>query len=134
VPTLPRRTLRACEIDGVAIPANAAVWLDNYFIHRDPAHWTRPDDFDPERFSEGRAEHKRHRFCWIPFGGGAHTCIGMQFATMQAKLVMFHLLRRYRWRLDGRGETRRQMIPFPKPGDDLPLVFEDVGAAGRRPP
>ena len=134
VPTLPRRTLRACEIDGVAIPANTAVWLDNYFIHRDPAHWTRPDDFDPERFSEGRAEHKRHRFCWIPFGGGAHTCIGMQFATMQAKLVMFHLLRRYRWRLDGRGETRRQMIPFPKPGDDLPLVFEDVGAAGRQPP
>jgi len=126
VPTLPRRTLRACEIDGAAIPANTSVWLDNYFIHRSPEHWTRPDAFDPERFSEARAEHKRHRFCWIPFGGGAHTCIGMQFSTLQSKLVLFHLLRSYRWRLDEPSPPRRQMVPFPKRLDDLPLVFERV--------
>ncbi|MDB4930859.1 MAG: cytochrome [Myxococcaceae bacterium] len=123
VPTMPRRTLRACEIDGVAVPANAAVWLDFSFIHRDPAHWTRPEVFDPERFGEGRAEHKRHRFCWVPFGGGAHTCIGAQFATLQAKLVLFHLLRGYGWTLADAGSTRRQMVPFPKLRNDLPLVF-----------
>lgn len=127
VPTLPRGALRDCEIDGVAIPAGVTVWLDNYFIHRDPAHWTRPNDFDPERFGEARAEHKRHRFCWVPFGGGAHTCIGMQFAVLQAKMVVFHLVRSYRWRLAGERAPRRQMVPFPKPMDDLPLVFERAG-------
>jgi cytochrome P450 len=128
VPTLPRRTLRACEVDGARIPADTTVWLDNYFIHRDPEHWTRPSEFDPERFSDARAEHKRHRFCWVPFGGGAHTCIGMQFATLQAKLVVFHLLRAHRWRLVGEPAKRRQMVPFPKPFDGLPVVFERVRA------
>lgn len=127
VPTLPRLAIRECEIDGARIPAGTTVWLDNYYIHRDPEHWTRPAEFDPERFGEGRAEHKRHRFCWVPFGGGAHTCIGMQFAVLQAKMVVFHLLRQHRWHLAAGAEApRRQMVPFPKRVDDLPLVFESA--------
>ncbi len=127
VPTLPRQALRACVINGAVIPAGVTVWLDNAYIHRDPAHWTRPGEFDPERFGEGRAEHKSHRFCWVPFGGGAHTCIGMQFAVLQAKMVIFHLLKGYRWKLaEGGAAPRRQMVPFPKRMDDLPLVFERV--------
>lgn len=51
----------------------------------------------------------------------------MQFATQQAKLELFHLLRAYRWRLtESGGPPRRRMVPFPERLDDLPLVCERV--------
>jgi cytochrome P450 len=126
VPALPRRSLRACELGGVALPANATVWIDIFFIHRAPGTYTEPARFDPERFSDARAEHRRHRCAWIPFGGGAHTCIGMQFATVQAKMVVAHLLRSLRWRTPEGRSPRRQIIPLPRPVDGLPLIFERV--------
>ena len=53
-------------------------------------------EFDPMRFSPERAEHKKHGFSYIPFGGGAHKCIGMHFAMMNAKLYLFRLLKNYK--------------------------------------
>jgi len=44
--------------------------------HRLPELWTNPEKFDPERFAEPRSEHKKHRYAFAPFGGGAHKCIG----------------------------------------------------------
>ena len=57
----------------------------------------------------------------MPFGGGAHKCIGMLFGEMEIKAAMHQMLRRFRWSLlDGyRAETSFLSIPVPK--DGLPL-------------
>ena len=43
------------------------------------------------RFTD-EAQRSRHRFAWVPFGGGAHMCIGLHFAYMQAKCFARHFL------------------------------------------
>jgi cytochrome P450 len=118
VRSIPRRTLCEIEMGGYLVPANTQVWLDVEMSHRDPSLFTNPGEFDPERFSDARAEHKRHRFAWMPFGGGAHTCLGLQFGELQVKLLMHLLLLRYSWTTEA---GPMQYLPFVKPKDDLPL-------------
>lgn len=88
---LPRRALADVEIAGHKLEAGTLVGAMAGCLGRHPAWWTEPLKFDPERFSPERAEHKRHPAIFSPFGGGAHVCIGMQLATLQAK-VFFHTL------------------------------------------
>ena len=57
--------------------------------------WTRPFEFDPERFSDARAEHKRHSHSFVPFGGGAHMCIGLKFAEIQVHAIVHQLVQHH---------------------------------------
>jgi cytochrome P450 len=121
---IPRRTLQACELGGFQVPANTNIWVSVDANHRLPKWWTDPEAFAPERFSAGRAEHQRHTFLWMPFGGGAHRCIGMKFAELNVKAYLFHLLRRYRMKLADGYVPRVDNFPFPKPSEQLPMALE----------
>ena len=119
-----RRCLREFEFMGHTIPANSMVVVPNLLNMRLEEFFTDPDTFDPERFAPGREEHKKHSFAWVPFGGGAHKCIGLHFAEMLVKITLFELLR------TSNIESTRALaspvggfnyIPFPKPRDDLPV-------------
>lgn len=121
-----RRSIRAFEWEGHTIPANTVVLVVPSFTHRMPELWTQPETFDPERFSAARAEDRRHRFAWIPFGGGAHVCIGMQFAILQARIFLFYLLTRYRIEVKEGYVTRFRVMPISKPVDGLPIRLVPV--------
>ena len=79
------------------------------------------DRFDPERFSPARAEDKRHRYGWIPFGGGAHMCIGMVFAFLETRLVIAHLLHRFRLEVPVGYTSPFREMPISMPRDLLPM-------------
>ena len=118
-----RRTINECEIGGHRIPRDTMVFLSPIHNQRDPRFWTNPDQFDPDRFSPERAEHKNHTFCYHPFGGGAHKCIGMHFANMLAKTFMHQILLKYEYSLPENFKTRFEWVPLPKPSR-LPLRFK----------
>jgi cytochrome P450 len=99
IPTLARQLRADMEVDGQHLPAGTVVTLFLLAVQRDPRWWPEPDRFDPERFSPERADAQRHRYAWVPFGGGAHMCLGQHFAQMQARLVLRSLLVRSRWQL-----------------------------------
>ena len=84
VPAVPRRALRDFTFTGHRIPAGTSIAINPLFTHHMPDIWPDPDRFDPERFTEA-AEAARHRYAFVPFGGGAHMCLGLHFAYMQAK-------------------------------------------------
>jgi cytochrome P450 len=92
VPFSPRVATRDVVIDGVPLPAGTAVGAASMTLHRHPRWWTEPDAFDPDRFAPERAEHKQHSHLYVPFGGGAHLCIGNHFAEVVVKAVVVRLL------------------------------------------
>ncbi len=127
VPSLPRRALRPFSFGGYDFPAGARVSVSPAWTHMDPAIWPEPERFDPSRFIP-ESIRERHKFAWVPFGGGAHMCLGLHFAVLQARLFSFHLHRRYRvapgWELDQPWSGRWIEWPIPKPRDGLPLTIE----------
>lgn len=125
-PIMMRRTIAECELGGYRIPSNTMVFLAPPMVHRNPSVWSDPERFDPQRFAPGREEHKRHPFGYIPFGGGAHKCIGMHFALQNAKLFMFHFLRRYRFRAPSGYSPASVTLPVPRPVKNLPLMLERI--------
>lgn len=121
-----RRSIRDCQIGGVGIPAHAMLFVVPGFNHRMTEFWSEPEQFDPARFSDARQEHRGHKFQFIPFGGGAHKCIGMNFAQMNAKLFMHQLLRQYRISLRPDYKIGSQILPTPCPLQGLPLLIEQL--------
>ncbi|KAJ8729841.1 hypothetical protein PYW07_016879 [Mythimna separata] len=60
-------------------------------IHMDPNHYPDPHKFDPERFSEEN-RHNIKPCTFSPFGVGPRGCIGMRFAMMELKVLMFQII------------------------------------------
>jgi len=93
--TISRMAVREDWIGGVRIPPGAEVSISIYVTHRNPTLWPEPDRFDPERFSP-EAVATRHRFAYLPFGGGPRVCIGNGFAMAEAQVILATLAQRYR--------------------------------------
>jgi cytochrome P450 len=121
-----RRANQAFEIHGQRIPAGTPVNLAPVFTQRQEKWWTAPATFDPERFSPARAEHKRHPFAWVPFGGGAHMCLGLHFAEMQVKAVLHPLLRQVRLCVAEGYRIPYRLAPIAHPLDGLPMRLEPL--------
>ena len=122
VPSLPRRALKAFSFGGYDIPAGSFVGLNVGYTHHSPEYWTDPRTFDPMRFSP-EVSRTRHKYAWVPFGGGAHMCLGLHFATMQMRILMAHLLSRYRIELAEGSGRDWQAWPIPRPKDGLPVTL-----------
>lgn len=121
VPVAMRRAIRDCEMAGHHVPAHTAIFQFPQFTNRMSEYWTNPDEFDPSRLLPERAEHKNHPFCFIPFGGGAHKCIGMHFAKMQSKIFIHMFLQQHSIKLLPNYVPDFRTVPLPKIEDDLPL-------------
>ncbi len=125
VPSIPRRATRDFVFRNYAIPAGAMVGINPLFTHHMPEVWPDPDRFDPLRFTD-EAVRGRHRFAWVPFGGGAHMCLGLHFAYMQAKCFARHLLQNMEVSLPDGYTPRWQAWPIPKPKDGLRVIVKPV--------
>lgn len=121
VHVIPRKTVRDVEFKGYVIPKGTFVVISPAVTHHMPQWWSDPERFDPERFSEDRAEHKRHPYQYVPFGGGAHMCIGLHFAEMQVKTILHHVLQRYAWSVPAGYRMPADYTTLPVPADNLPV-------------
>ncbi len=120
VPSLPRGLATDIEFAGFHIPAGSAVGIHILHTHYMPELWPEPARFDPLRFSADEARH-RQKYAWLPFGGGAHMCLGLHFASMQVKSFLSELLRDWEIILDDGYAPDMQWLPISKPRNGLPL-------------
>ena len=94
---LTRRSIDADTIGSHEIPAGTDVFVSPYLVHRHPAFWESPEQFDPERFSIS-AKAKRNRFCYLPFALGPRACIGEHFALLEMMIHTALIARKFRLR------------------------------------
>jgi len=121
VPSLMRKTVRDTELVGHYVPGGTLVAVSPMLNHYLSEYWTDPMTFDPMRFAEPRREDRSHRFAWVPFGGGAHKCIGMHFGTYEVKALLHAMLMRYHWRLPASYQLRWDHTALPVAADGLPV-------------
>lgn len=126
VPAMPRRALRDFEFGGYLIPAGTSIGVNPLFTHYMPGLWPDPDRFDPDRFGE-TARAGRRRGAYVPFGGGAHMCLGLNFAVMQAKCFARHLLQNLSITMAPGYHAAWRMWPIPQPKDGMQLHLTPLG-------
>lgn len=71
------------------VPAGVAVVPFITLLHRRADIYPDPLSFRPERFLGVRPG----TYTWLPFGGGAHRCLGGAFAMLEMRVVMRTILR-----------------------------------------
>ena len=118
VPVVWRCAIRDTELAGHKLPAGSRVNVNLLFTHHMPELWPDPETFDPFRFTQ-EASHGRHKFAFAPFGGGAHMCLGLHFAYMQAKCFAYHLLSTTDVSVAPGYKPDWKFWPIPQPRDGL---------------
>ncbi|MEM1369460.1 MAG: cytochrome P450 [Cyanobacteria bacterium P01_H01_bin.15] len=119
-----RKVLQDCEYEDYRIPAGWSVLYQMAATHRDESLFQDPDNFEPERFAPQRAEDKAKPFSLIPFGGGVRECIGKEFARLEMKVFAAQLLRGYEWELLPDQDLSLDMVPTPRPRDNLKVKLQ----------
>ncbi|KAK8401401.1 hypothetical protein O3P69_002877 [Scylla paramamosain] len=90
-PVIERVCTAAYRLGDVEVPVGTAVIMPVWSLHRDPAHWPRPQTFTPERFlDDARKTHTP--FTYLPFGDGPRACVGIRFAQVAVKAGLVTLL------------------------------------------
>ncbi|XP_072196347.1 cytochrome P450 26C1 isoform X2 [Excalfactoria chinensis] len=121
-----RTALQTFELDGYQIPKGWSVMYSIRDTHETAAiYHSPPGGFDPDRFSVTQPE-AAGRFHYIPFGGGARSCIGKELAQAILKLLAIELVTTARWELATPTFPAMQTVPIVHPVDGLQLYFHPL--------
>jgi len=123
-PYAARRALRDVQLGRWKIPAGTFVFALFASVMHDAALWDDPLRFDPERFSEARAEDKKHKGYFMPYGTGPHTCTGMHLANAEVKAFWQAMLTRCRFSLARDYRGHHTYLPAGIVSGDVKLRIE----------
>ena len=102
------------------VPEGALLLLPPWVMHRDERFWDSPDAFRPGRWLDDASD-GRPDFAYFPFGGGPRRCIGRQFATTEAQLVLATLADRFRFDREY-GDLKLSAAVTLKPKTDIDMT------------
>ena len=98
-PVANRHAANSFEFAGYRIPAGTNVVVATSVPHYLPEYFPNPEQFDIDRYTPERAEHRQPR-AFAPFGVGAHHCLGDKFAEVQIALNIATILHKTELQLD----------------------------------
>jgi cytochrome P450 len=89
-----RDAMEAGCLAGREIDAGSVVVVAPWLLQRHPAHWERPDAFDPHRFNTAAGK-EGLRCAYLPFSLGERSCVGAAFALQEATLLLTAMVERF---------------------------------------
>jgi cytochrome P450 len=118
------------ENDKYDIPRGSTILVSPYLAHRDGQYWSKPNEFDPNRwlaidpdtnepYARTALRGMGYKNTYFPFGAGPRVCIGAQFAMLEAIILLacscekrqFELLSENSFPNDAAGITLRPESP-----------------------
>ena len=122
-PLISRQAAETTELGALSLSAGDYLVIPIYALHRHRLLWDAPERFDPDRFAP-EAVAARHRFSFMPFGGGPRVCIGGAFAVQEGVAVLAVLLQRLRMHgVDGPSPEAVMRITL-RPSPELVMTAE----------
>jgi cytochrome P450 len=118
-----RQAMADDQLGGFRLPRGWLAFVIPYVLHRLPAYWPNPDEFDPDRFSPERSA-DRPKFVFIPFGAGPRQCIGNQFALIEAQLSVATFAQTYRLHLAPNHKVEAWPLITLRPRFGMPMIVE----------
>ena len=103
---IPRVAAENTKIGKRKIKKGAMIMIAPWVIHRHHDYWENPDSFDATRFMPHREKEIKPN-TYMPFGLGPRVCVGANFATIEATLILARLAMRYDFTL----EPNQKVIP-----------------------
>jgi len=94
---IPHFNLEDATLAGYDIPARTTVMLNLWAIGRDPAHWSNPLEFNPDRFLNSDVTMLGRDFQLIPFSVGRRQCPGAGLGLAVVQLTVASLLHGFDW-------------------------------------
>jgi cytochrome P450 len=82
--TIPRAVAQTCEVGGRTYHPPVQLVGCIHLMHHDPAAYTQPHAFRPERFLNNEPQVD----AWMPWGGGRRRCPGRHLALLEIRTVL----------------------------------------------
>lgn len=105
-------------VGGYRIRAGTILFLCPYTLHRNPRVYDNPDEFRPERFTTDE-EKRLPKQAFLPFGAGAHGCIGSHLALLEGHLLTAVLAQRVRIQLSTEHAVTPELMINLRPAQQL---------------
>ena len=101
VPAIKRKTEKKAKLGKITLPPDMELLISPLALHHDPKLWGEDVHlFKPERFAGGVANAANNNpVAFLPFGFGPRTCVGLNFAIIEAKIALSMILQRYKFTL-----------------------------------
>lgn len=123
-PILLRDIPKDTKLGDTNLPSGTGVTLPIILLHYDHNVWgTDAHEFKPERFAEGILSATKGRFAYVPFGGGTRTCIGQNFAMIEAKLALSMVLQSFSFELSPLYAHAPFLIISLQPQQGVPIIL-----------
>lgn len=90
-PILGRVAMSDTHLNGFLIPQHTEILVSSFITHHTDPIYAEPRKFIPERWETIKPKVSQY----LPFGMGAHFCVGYSLTILQMKIVLFTLLRHF---------------------------------------
>ncbi|XP_002961663.2 flavonoid 3'-monooxygenase [Selaginella moellendorffii] len=94
----PHLNPKPVKLGGYTIPGGCKVLVNIWAIGRDPARWSDPEAFQPERFLDSNPiPANGQNLDFLPFSSGRRVCVGYPLAMRSISFFVASLLQAFEW-------------------------------------
>ena len=123
LPTITRTVTEATKLGNITFSENSSVSIMLHSLNFSKSNWPDPMRFRPERFLARLNDPKNNNFGLLPFGGGAHKCIGLHFSRWLTISILHKVYQRYEIYSVERYKTKYRQYPMSAIADGLPVYL-----------
>lgn len=101
VVVLKRKVTKQVRLGEMTLPPNMELYISPLAVQQDPIIWGEDVNlFKPDRFKDGIAKATNNTpTAFMAFGFGPRTCVGLNFAQVEAKITLVMILQKFKFKL-----------------------------------